>query len=121
MGVMNISKRKIFLISITVVLLTAAFTIYINYDPSRYQTRLELEKAVRQSGHIYNLRKSQGMDFSKGPCLVNILIPGWALDSAHSPRISEDDLPQNQCSSYLDGSAKHFVELDLNGNLIRAK
>lgn len=118
---MTISKQKLFLVSITITLLTAVFTIYTNYDPGRYQARLELEKAVRQSGHIYNLRKSQGIDFSTGPCLANILIPGWALDTAHSPRIISDDLPQNQCSSYLDGSSEHFVELDLNGNLIRAK
>ena len=52
-------------------------------------------------------------------CLSNFLISGWVLDIAHNPREAIDDLPQNQCSAYLSGQAKHFVELDLNGDLIR--
>ena len=48
-------------------------------------------------------------------------MPGWVVDIAHSPRLSIDDLPENQCPAYLQGSAQHFVELDPKGNLIRAK
>ncbi len=48
-------------------------------------------------------------------------LPDWVCDIAHSPRQSEiDDLPENQCSAYREGRAKHFVEVDMNCNLIRA-
>jgi hypothetical protein len=61
------------------------------------------------------------MDFSCGPCLSDALMPDWVLDVAHNPRQAMDDLPSNQCPSFREGRAKHFVELDLEGNLIRAK
>jgi hypothetical protein len=60
-------------------------------------------------------------DLSAGPCLSNNLIPDWVADIAHNPRQAVDDLPANQCSAYREGQAHHFVELDLDGNLIRAQ
>jgi hypothetical protein len=42
-------------------------------------------------------------------------------DVVHSPRDPIDDLPENQCQAYLEGRAKHFVEIDVNGNIIRVK
>ena len=77
--------------------------------------------AVNQAKHLYSLRKNEGMDFSKGPCLSDALMPGWVVDIAHSPRQSVDDLAENQCPAYREGNAKHFVELDVNGELIRVK
>ena len=37
------------------------------------------------------------------------------------PRLPLDDDPANQCRRYRDGEAHHFVELDENGNLLRAE
>jgi len=63
----------------------------------------------------------RGVDLSNGPCLLNP-IPGlkdWVCDVAHNPRQPVDNLPENQCSSFREGKAKHFVEIDTACNLIR--
>lgn len=80
-----------------------------------------METAINQSRFLYLQKKKLGEDFSSGPCLSNAILPNWVADIAHSPRQDIDDLSQNQCPSFLEGSAEHFVELDPNGNLIRAK
>lgn len=79
------------------------------------------DNAVNQSLTIYQAAKAQGVDLSNGPCLSNALMKGWVLDIVHSPRQSIDDLPENQCTAYLNDKTKHIVELDLNGNVIRVK
>jgi len=43
---------------------------------------------------------------------------GCASGPARQP--VDDDLA-NQCSTYRSGEAKHFIELDPAGNLIRAQ
>lgn len=102
-----------------VVLTSATVTILTNVDKG--PSRAEIDTAINQAQLVYRDRKMGGEDFSKGPCLSNALMPNWVLDIAHSPRQPIDDLPQNQCPAYLEGRAKHFVELDLDGNLIRAR
>jgi hypothetical protein len=42
-------------------------------------------------------------------------------DIAHDPRLPLDDDPANQCQRYRNGEAHHFVELDENGQLIKAQ
>jgi len=78
-------------------------------------------EAVAKAKALYLQQKSAGVDFSDGPCLSNDLLPGWVADIAHEPRQSVDDLPQNQCSAYLEGKAQPFLELDTEGNLIQVK
>lgn len=60
-------------------------------------------------------------DLSQGPCLSNAVVDDWVCDIAHRPRTAVDDNPANQCSAYNQGVANHFVELDLNCNIIRAE
>lgn len=79
----------------------------------------ERELAISAAKDLWRMQKLEGVSFSNGPCLSNAVIPGWVADIAHKPRIAADDKPENQCSAYRDGMAKHFVELDPNGNLIR--
>ena len=82
----------------------------------------EFELAViAKAKQIYAEKKSAGTDMSAGPCLSNELDINWVLDVAHNPRDPVDDLPENQCSFFREGRAKHFVELDLTGGLIRLK
>lgn len=111
------SKILLFTISLNVIILTvAAVLIFQESTP-----KSEIDTAINQAKLLYRERKDQGQDFSAGPCLSNALTPGWVLDIAHSPRLSMDDLPANQCPSYREGSTRHFVELDPEGNLIRAR
>lgn len=64
-----------------------------------------------------------GRDLSAGPCLLDPLPlqSDWVCDVAHSPRGAADNDPQNQCSSYLRGTAKHFVEVTTICDFIRAR
>lgn len=114
-------KNLLFIISLAVILSTA-YSVYIvnngGFNPGR---KNELDIAINQARYLYGLEKGQGEDFSKGPCLSNALMPGWVLDIVHNPRTSVDDLTENQCPAYISGQAKHFVELDTNGNLVRAR
>lgn len=114
-------KKLLFLLTLTIILITAYLTLAINSGLPKSPAKSEIETVINQARHLYNLEKQSGRDFSNGPCLSNALMPGWVLDIAHSPRLPIDDLSENQCSSFRDGSAQHFVELDVNGNLIRAR
>ncbi|MFA5051740.1 MAG: hypothetical protein WC544_01610 [Patescibacteria group bacterium] len=78
---------------------------------------LAIAKAKELWGNAFQMEE----DLSSGPCLANNLIPDWVADIAHNPRTSADDDPTNQCSAYVNGTAHHFVELDPEGNLIRAQ
>lgn len=117
------SKSALFAIAITVIL-AAAFVIYMkNTESVVYKPGIwpEADAAVNQAKVLYQTEKARGTDLSKGPCLSNAVISGWVADIAHNPRQPIDDVPENQCQSYLQGTVKHFVELDPQGNLIRVK
>ena len=43
----------------------------------------------------------------------------YAVDLVHVPRISADDLKENQCNSYLNGTLKHFIEITDKGQIFR--
>jgi len=71
--------------------------------------------------------KEKGMDLSNGPCLSDNNLEwkyeDWVCDVAHWPRISVDNLRENQCQewirAYEAGKIKKFVEVDPNCNFIR--
>lgn len=115
------NKITILSLSLGVILIASFLTLTTNTNSSRELKKSEIDTAINQAGLLYNLSKQQGVDLSSGPCLSNALLPGWVLDIAHNPRQEIDDLPQNQCPAFREGNAQHFVELDSEGNLIRAK
>jgi hypothetical protein len=61
------------------------------------------------------------MDFSSGPCIANPLKENkdWVCDIAHDPREAVDNKPENQCSKFREGKARHFVELNEECRLIK--
>lgn len=79
----------------------------------------EETRAVAAAKKLYEERKGKGDEF-KSQCLSDEIIPGWVADIAHQPRTPEDDDPTNQCASFREGKTKHFVELDPDGNFLRA-
>jgi len=81
------------------------------------------DKAVAEAQSAFREAQGSGQDLSVGPCLAESLpgLQGWVADVAHDPRQRIDDLPANQCSRYREGDADHFVELGLDGLLIRAQ
>ena len=115
------SKNKLLILALLVVLITAFVTLFINTASINPVPKNELESAINQAIHLYSLRKQGSEDLSLGPCLSDALMPNWVVDLVHNPRQPADDLKENQCHSYLEGRAQHFVELDLKGNLVRAQ
>ncbi len=114
-------KNFLFLLALTVILVTGYFTLAMNALFSKVVSKVMIDTAVNQAKHTYRQEKEKGRDFSSGPCLSDALLPDWVVDLAHNPRIAMDDLPENQCPGFFEGRAHHFVELDLEGNLIRAQ
>ena len=117
------NKTLVFVITFVVILGTAILIYTRGNEFANYQRKLkdETETAVNQAYFLYDTEKQRGRDFSSGPCLTNALLPGWVIDIVHDPRQPIDDLSSNQCSAYLEGSAKHFIELDPEGNLVRVQ
>lgn len=77
--------------------------------------------AIANAKELWRAKFQMGEDLSVGPCLSNAVITDWVADIAHNPRTPVDDKPENQCAAYRNGTAHHFVELDPEGNLIRAQ
>lgn len=113
-------KTSLFILVLLVIVITATLVIVVNNLEEKPQ-KYEIELAVNFAQRLYQEKKARGEDLSSGPCLSNALRPGWVADLVHSPRNSIDDLVENQCAAYIEGSAKHFVELDKDGKLIRVK
>lgn len=127
---MNQFKLKLFILILVTIITGSILTYWLNtlYKPQVYEISgqsykpgisEEVDKAVNQAKHVYEQNQKLGVDFSKGPCLTNALLPGWVADIAHNPRQSTDDLAENQCEAFREGKATSFVELDPKGNLLR--
>lgn len=114
-------SKPLFFLSLVVVVGVALITLYINNTSPQSVKKSELDSAINQAKYLYRLEKERGRNFQSGPCLSNALMPNWVADIAHHPRQPIDDLAENQCPAYREGRAAHFVELDVDGNLIRAK
>ncbi len=69
---------------------------------------------------LCNDARNHGMNLTNGPCLGNPLgNSDWVCDVAHNPRQMVDNLPENQCSAFRNGTAHHFIEVDENCKVIR--
>ena len=81
------------------------------------------DRAVDKAQAVYRQVQATGSTLSQGPCIAEELpgLPDWVADIAHDPRQPADDDPGNQCQRYSSGQAHHFVELDPEGNLIKAE
>jgi hypothetical protein len=84
-------------------------------------TDAEKDRAIAAAKSAWQQAQANGTDLSSGPCIAEEAISDWSVDIAHDPRQKVDDQPENQCQSYRHGKTHHFVELDPEGNLIRAK
>lgn len=115
-------KTKLFWLFFSVVVLVGALVAGTGKPPTyKKGSSYTYDQAVSGAFALFKRQVVEGVDMSKGPCLSNDLKPGWVVDVVHSPREQIDDRPENQCQAYLEGRANHFVELDLNGNLVRVK
>lgn len=74
----------------------------------------EQQLALTCANETYQKAKNSGMNFSS-QCLG--VCDNYSIDIVHVPRIAQDDLEESQCSEFLSGKTKNFIELDKNGNL----
>lgn len=83
--------------------------------------RMLMEDILKEAKEVLDQKIEDEEDTVKGPCLLNpsTINQDWVVDIAHEPRETEDDKPENQCSEYKDGKAKHFIEVDESGKMIR--
>lgn len=116
---MQSNNTLLLLLSLLVILAVAAATYYFGVRNFGVIPKTEKDRAYQLARVIFDNKKKAGIDMASGPCLSNNLLPDWVADIVHRPRVAADDLPSNQCTSFLEGKAHHFVELDLNGNLVR--
>lgn len=79
------------------------------------------EEAVNTCISLCKLEIAKGTILNSGPCISNSVAPGWVCDIVSSPRNKLiDDLSDNQCEAYRNGTIKHFVELTPECNFVRA-
>lgn len=116
-------RNRIFWLTLATIVVVSLALLLTDQRQNEYKRGVsyQADRAVAQALVLYAVKKRQGIDFDSGPCLTNDLLPNWVADLVHRPRQSIDDLPENQCQAYLEGRARHFVELDLEGSLVRIK
>ncbi|KKQ55843.1 MAG: hypothetical protein US74_C0022G0004 [Parcubacteria group bacterium GW2011_GWA2_38_13] len=125
-------KKLLFLIFISAIVLTGCdqqpgktadsmvdAAIGVNLIEKNIQANKDLAKA--QCIEICRQAQREFMVLNIGPCLGNPIanMAEWVCDVAHSPRQDVDNKIENQCSSFAEGSAKHFVEVDPDCNFIK--
>lgn len=115
--------KKTFIFLILFSLVTGLFACSQNPPPVSEE---EKQKAISLAKSVYEAIKKNpasmaqaGVKWEDGFCLANVLMDDWVADLVHNPRQPVDDDPKNQCSYYREGKAHHFVELDLDGNVVR--
>lgn len=111
-------KRKIILITLLVffsILLLPIIFYFINKEE-------EKKKAIEICLEECRNEILKGRDLFNGPCLLNPIkeLPDWVCDVVNVPRQNIDNLRENQCSYYYEGKAKHFVEVSINCEFVRA-
>ncbi|MFC1721578.1 hypothetical protein ACFL0Z_01545 [Patescibacteria group bacterium] len=77
--------------------------------------------AIARCQELYFQKVALAEDMSDGPCLSEKIVEDWVCDVVHEPRQAVDNETANQCVSYRNGTIGHFVELDINGELIKAQ
>jgi hypothetical protein len=101
-----------------VILIVLSLPIILNLKSQKNKKDIAIQKCIEacRSATI------SGADLSNGPCLLDPIpdLKDWVCDVAHNPRQQIDNLPENQCSSFREGKASHFVEVDPSCNFIRA-
>ena len=80
----------------------------------------EQQIAFSKAMELYAKNRADGMNFSS-QCLGTVYVnsTGYAVDIVHMPRIQEDEMPENQCADFREGKARHFIELERNGGIVR--
>ena len=110
--------KLLIVVTAIIVLIILLLPIAFYYKSQTNEKELAVEKCINACRQAM----VAGKDLSNGPCLLNPIpeLRDWVCDVAHEPRQDVDNLPENQCSSFREGRANHFVEVTPACNFIRA-
>jgi len=75
--------------------------------------------AMREARNRFQESIANGVSLAEGPCLAELLVPGWSLDIVHNPKEAIDREREHQCKYFLDGLTERLIEYDTIGNFIR--
>jgi hypothetical protein len=93
--------------------------------PYKAPSAAKKKEAIGTAGTLYIIAtRYSDLDISSGPCIGDKLPelgPGWVVDIVHVPRRPSDDLPRNLCPKTREGRARHIVELDPSGKVVRVR
>lgn len=83
--------------------------------------KMLIEDLLREAKTDISKRMENDENLTSGPCLLNpsTIDDDWVIDMAHDPINEDDKKIENQCSMYVKGVSKHFIEVDSKGNLLR--
>ncbi|MBN2095366.1 MAG: hypothetical protein JW727_04925 [Candidatus Aenigmarchaeota archaeon] len=89
--------------------------------PEKTPEELYLETLVDACVQECKNAKLLDKDLSNGPCLLDPMPQNksWVCDVAHVPRIAADARAENQCLSFRQELATHFIEVDPECNYLR--
>jgi hypothetical protein len=98
------------------------------FQPIEENEVLQTETVISACEDLCRAALDSGQYLESGPCLSdaksdwepNWDFSNWVCDIAHYPRQAVDNLQENQCQTFKEGKAQHFVELYPNCTLIRA-
>ncbi|MEM5815106.1 MAG: hypothetical protein QXD89_01290 [Candidatus Aenigmatarchaeota archaeon] len=113
------SKKFVLILALIILLLFLTFPIFLYYK----EEEKEKERAISICIETCKNEIIRGRDLINGPCLLDPIeeLPNWVCDIAHSPRQEVDNFAENQCSSFIKGNARHFVEVSPSCELIRVR
>jgi len=96
--------------------------VYVKHgNPSKIPNKVaDQQLLISRAGDLYKTAKQNNTKLDNGPCL-GAIDNGWVADIVHNPRTDVDNKSENQCDAKKWGNAKHFIELDLNGEVVRVK
>jgi len=83
------------------------------------EQKLQKDIAESKAKELFAQKANQEIDLSSGPCLAEEIIADWSVDIVHNPRVALDNKPEYQCKNFISGKTHHFVEMDINGNVIK--
>ncbi len=111
--------KIIFVVIILLVLISGIIFIFLDSEKKTEKINnreLSDSESVQCALQLYQQKKAEGMNFFS-QCLGTCW--NYAVDIVHIPRSNEDNFEQNQCRDSREGKVSRFIELDLNGNIVR--
>jgi hypothetical protein len=125
--------QKVLIMAVAIFAAIGGLLSYIVLDFFGKQPPLDFNPGETNSTAVYALedqcirlcerQKEAGTPMENGPCISENLGSyrgqEWVCDAAHAPKQPVDDMLQNQCQSFIRGTAVRFVEVSTECRMIR--